>query len=199
MKETMKRTVLVGMAALLFMSIIVAGAFAFSGFERKGNPDALRMQDCSGAMSAARSDATHPLLHTNAVLAAINNSDYQAYLLALDESWTAYKAEWTQEKFDALVTKREQREENRLAMETHKKKVQQALAENNYSAWKEAMTERARGTALTDAITEDNFATFVAMHDAMQTGDVEKAQQLAEELGIGDSFQGMSFQGMHVR
>jgi len=59
--------------------------------------------------------------------------------------------------------------------------VEAALEDGDYEAWAVLMDGRGR---VADVVTEDSFDTFVAMHEAMEDGDVEEAQELREELGL---------------
>lgn len=60
--------------------------------------------------------------------------------------------------------------------------VEAALEAGDYEAWKELHGDRGR---IASVVTEENFATFVEMHEAMEDGDMEKAQELRTELGLG--------------
>ena len=60
--------------------------------------------------------------------------------------------------------------------------IEVALEEGDYDAWKELMGDRGR---IAEVVTEDNFDTFAAMHEAMEEGDTEEAAELREELGLG--------------
>ena len=59
--------------------------------------------------------------------------------------------------------------------------MQTALENGDYDAWKGIIDSRPR---ISDVITEDNFDQFVEMHQLMQDGDREGAQEIAEELGL---------------
>lgn len=60
--------------------------------------------------------------------------------------------------------------------------IEEAIESGDYDAWVELMDGRGR---ITTVVTEDNFETFAAMHEAMEDGDIEEAQALREELGLG--------------
>lgn len=60
--------------------------------------------------------------------------------------------------------------------------MQTAFENGDYAAWKELMGDRGRVTQL---VTEENFPTFVEMHDLMVAGDTEGAKTLRAELGLG--------------
>ena len=64
----------------------------------------------------------------------------------------------------------------------NKPEVMEAIEAGDYNAWKELMGDR--GPAQT--ITEENFGTFVEMHNLMVAGDKEAAQALRDELGLQD-------------
>ena len=62
--------------------------------------------------------------------------------------------------------------------------VEKAIEANDYAAFR-AIHEKYGMAGMMQGITEANFPTFVAMHEAMQTGDYAKATQLHQELGLG--------------
>lgn len=64
--------------------------------------------------------------------------------------------------------------------ETHDA-VEAALEAGDYDAWKALMGDR--GPA--QVVTEENFSTFVDLHNAMEAGDTAKAEELRAELGLG--------------
>lgn len=67
--------------------------------------------------------------------------------------------------------------------ERHNSMVE-AFKNKDYEAWKDIMSERGRSRVV-EVITEENFETFVQMHNLMIEGDTEKAQELRQELGLG--------------
>ncbi len=73
--------------------------------------------------------------------------------------------------------------------------VEKAMEDGDYEAWKELHGGRGR---IASVVNEDNFDTFVAMHEAMESGDTEKAAELREELGLNASgHRGGGRGGMH--
>jgi RNA polymerase sigma factor (sigma-70 family) len=60
--------------------------------------------------------------------------------------------------------------------------IEDAINNGDYEEWSNLMDGRGR---ISDVVTEDNFDTFVAMHEAVEEGDYEKAQELREDLGLG--------------
>ncbi|MBP9749917.1 MAG: hypothetical protein KBD21_04255 [Candidatus Pacebacteria bacterium] len=60
--------------------------------------------------------------------------------------------------------------------------MEEAMKAGDYDAWKELHGNRGR---ISQVVTEENFDTFVAMHEAMEAGDTAKAQELRTELGLG--------------
>lgn len=60
-----------------------------------------------------------------------------------------------------------------------REEVRTALENRDYNEWHTAITP-----PILDYINEDNFDTFADMHEAMQSGDQEKAEELREQLGL---------------
>lgn len=61
--------------------------------------------------------------------------------------------------------------------------MQQAIENDDYAAWKQAQTDQ--NNQMLSEMTEEKFEKMVEMHQARQSGDAEKAQALAKELGMG--------------
>jgi len=57
-----------------------------------------------------------------------------------------------------------------------------AFESNDYDAWYDLMAGRGR---VTQVINEDNFAKFAEAHELVEQGKVAEAQQLRQELGLG--------------
>lgn len=70
--------------------------------------------------------------------------------------------------------------------------VRQAIENDDYSSWKEAVDSRPK---ITDYINESNFDKFVEMHNLMQEGKADEANAIREELGLPDH--GFGFGGPH--
>ncbi len=67
--------------------------------------------------------------------------------------------------------------------------IEAALEGNEYDAWKALMGDK----PIAQKVTEENFATLVALHEAREEGDIEKVRALREELGLYGG------RGMHNR
>jgi Spy/CpxP family protein refolding chaperone len=70
----------------------------------------------------------------------------------------------------------------------HHEEIEQALENGDYASWKELRGDRGR---ISQVVTEQNFSTFVAMHEAMEAGDTAKANELRAELGLPEHGKGM--------
>lgn len=72
-----------------------------------------------------------------------------------------------------------------------------AIENGDYNTWVELATQKERTCVnMTDVINQDNFDEFSQMHQLMQDGDFEAAQQIREELGLPERGMGMGA-GMH--
>jgi hypothetical protein len=109
---------------------------------------------------------------------ALGNEDVREALEAGDyANWKEAKtAGLTEERFNQMKERHEQMSERREEME-------QAM-EQGYEVWKEAVADSPKGNHMTEVITEENFDTFVEMHEAKQSGDFETAKELAQEIGL---------------
>jgi hypothetical protein len=70
--------------------------------------------------------------------------------------------------------------------------MQKAFETNDYNAWKNLMQNRGRATQV---INENNFSKFSEAHKLALSGDLEGAQKIRQELGLG--LKNGSGQGMH--
>jgi hypothetical protein len=102
---------------------------------------------------------------------AIESGDYEA--------WSALgQKQFSEERFAERQARHAERAEHRAAMDA-------VLDSGDYDAWVAFMEENPRNPKMAEVITEDNFDTFVRMHEAKENGDFETAQALASELGLG--------------
>ncbi|MBD3156727.1 hypothetical protein GF369_02760 [Candidatus Peregrinibacteria bacterium] len=75
-----------------------------------------------------------------------------------------------------------------------REEVQTALENRDYNAWHEAITP-----PVLDYINEENFDTFVDMHEAIQSKDMETANSLREQLGLPERQAPQNGQGLKMR
>jgi len=147
---------------------------------------------------------------TDAIRQALETGDY--------ETWKeAITATLTEENFNMLVERHKEMSEEREFMKEHNEDVETAIEANDYAAWKAAMesteavesaerprinkenaeaNESIKWQKITEIITQENFDTYVKLYEARKSGDFETAQQLSEELGLGNE-PGMPCMGMH--
>jgi hypothetical protein len=57
-----------------------------------------------------------------------------------------------------------------------------AFETKDYTAWKNLMEGKGR---VTEVVNKDNFARFAEAHRVAQTGDIEGAKKIRQELGLG--------------
>ena len=117
-------------------------------------------------------------LGNEAAREALKAGDYATWKEAMN-------AELTEERFNQMVERHQMKQERMAEME-------QAM-EQGYEAWKQAVSDSPRGVHITGVITEDNFDTFVEIHEARKSGDIETAKELAEELGLERPAKGYGF------
>jgi len=105
---------------------------------------------------------------------ALENDDYATWSSLVQEQCTQ---NITEEHFEEMQEHYKENEEQRVA-------IDEAIENGDYDAWVELMSKDGRGNMITTKVTEDNFATFAEMHQAIQDGDFEKAEELRQELGL---------------
>ena len=78
--------------------------------------------------------------------------------------------------------------------------MENAFETNNYEAWKNLMDGRGR---VSQVITKDNFEKFASAHKLAESGDLEGAKKIRQELGLnlqdgsGRNMQNKFTNGMH--
>lgn len=60
--------------------------------------------------------------------------------------------------------------------------MEKAFESNDYTAWKDLMQNRGR---VAQVVNKDNFAKFAEAHRLALKGDMEGAQKIRQELGLG--------------
>lgn len=143
-----------------------------------------------GGFMGGMNDDEHSAIQT-----AIQNNDYATWKSAIESTLT-------EERFQELRTREAEMQTKRTDMETRRAAIEAALNAKDYAAWKEAIGSSGSESKLADVITEENFSLYVDMHEAMKSGDFEKAKEIREDLGLseGHSFGtgfGMMKRGMH--
>lgn len=62
--------------------------------------------------------------------------------------------------------------------------VQQAIENGDYDAWVELTQDHPQAAKMLENINAENFHLLNEMHQARQDGDMERAKEIADELGI---------------
>ena len=115
---------------------------------------------------------------------ALENKDFDAWKEAVSEKSDSRISSITQDDFDRMVERYEANAEKRAEWEEKMAPVKEAIENRDYEAWRTAVEDLEWKRGKLDIINEDNFDTYVDMHEAKQNGDYEKARELAEELGL---------------
>ena len=127
-----------------------------------------------GAVSAFAADTDEEMrVDLTAVHAALDASDYDAFVEALSVIDARAAAQMTEETFATILARYE-----------HKEAVQDIIETGSYDEWVSAMSEVRGGAALVEVTSEDEWETFQALHDARAAGDIDTAKELATEIGL---------------
>jgi len=70
-----------------------------------------------------------------------------------------------------------------LANSERHTQMEQAFANNDYTAWKNLMNGRGR---VTEVVSQNNFSRFAEMHKLTEEGKTAEAQKIRTELGLGN-------------
>lgn len=66
----------------------------------------------------------------------------------------------------------------------HRQEAIEALENEDFDEWKEAISQDGREPKVLETINEENFDKFVEMHKLMQDGETEEAEAIRAELGL---------------
>ena len=104
------------------------------------------------------------------IFQALKDGDYEAFMDAMDED--------TFNEFRNME-KHFHKPKHRIP-----KEILEALDSGDYYTFVETIESFEVVPEAFEIVTEENFDTFVAMHQAMKDGDRETAKALADELGL---------------
>lgn len=121
-----------------------------------------------------------------AVDEALESGDYSTWKSAMIEGLS-------EERFEQMRERHGEISEHRAEMEQHREEMQAAVEGGDYETWVALHESKPRTPPF--ELTQENFDLFVQMHFAQQDGDYETAQELREELGLGERGPGMGFGG----
>lgn len=129
----------------------------------------------------------------DAAKAALDAGDYAAFTAAVkdSDSKAGRWSELTEEQFNKMVEQQKEMETKRAAMQEQMDAVNAALDAGDYSAWQKAISGLKQAPGFAEKITEENFDTYVKLHQAQK-----EVRKLAEELGIDGPGMGHGFQDM---
>ena len=120
-----------------------------------------------------------------AIQEAVQNNDYEAWASLM-------QARITQENFNKLAEKQKEIAENHAETSEHRfqmiekmQAIETAIKNSDYDAWYAAISDSGL-SRITETINKENFPVYVQLHEAMQSRDIETAQQLSEELGLDE-------------
>ena len=151
----MNKTTMLVVAGLLMIGLIASAGIvsAFGGRFYGGDSDA-----------------------REAIRQAVENNDYDAWKDAMSGTIT-------EDKFNKILERHESMSERRGMVKERRDAVEQALETGDYNAWKSAIEGFERTGRIADKITEDNFGTFVKLHEARQNSDYETVKELGFDKG----------------
>ncbi|MBW2986030.1 hypothetical protein KY333_01540 [Candidatus Woesearchaeota archaeon] len=161
----MRKAPMLGILAVLLVGVIAIGAFAFP-FGEKGQ---------GGGM----------LYSNDAAKTALDTGDYNAFVSAMEEnSMSGRFSELTEARFNEMVERNNQREEQMSAMQETRDAIHNALESGDYDAWHTAVSSLEPVPELVAKITPENFGTYLELHQAKESKDWKTVKGLAEELGL---------------
>lgn len=126
----------------------------------------------SGAFASPLGDYGKRMAHgSEAIKDALKDGDYDAYLNALEET---DRGPMDEETFDERSARFQEMEEKRA-------EVTAAIESGDYETWLSVIEGSPMKDRLTDVITEDNFDTFVELHEANTDGDYETSKNVTND------------------
>ena len=140
----------------------------------------------SGAFAMSEDETVHVETEDFGLRESFYNEDYESYLTAWENFYINNKL--TEDEFNEIVDKHQQMKEN-------KEEINAAM-EEGYDSWLEVVESLERTPKFVEVIDEDNFDTFVEMHNALQEKDFDTAKELSDELGL-DNYKKPFWKGHH--
>ena len=119
---------------------------------------------------------------------AIQNNDYNTWKQAMTPNLS-------QDRFNTLVAQYQKREQMLADMNATRQKIDLAIQNNDYNAWLQAITVNGKTPKIAEKITQDNFATYVQLQQAIQNKDWATAKTLSAQLGINMPVKNPGFRG----
>jgi hypothetical protein len=180
----MKKMTVFMTLAILVASIVVGSVLATSfnyGREKVANES-----DVNG------SNINRYEYKNTALTAALQAGDYDAYIAALNESDRPFMMQnLTEEQFNERIAQFKELETERNVTMQYQTEIQGAIQANDYNAWYTAETGLEKELSITSKVTADNFDIYVAMHEAIDSGNYTQARELAQEIGISEGIGGL--------
>jgi hypothetical protein len=176
----MKKTTTFVMLAILIASIVGGSVLATSFSYERGKL-------ANGHAYNATIDKD------DALVTAMEAGDYDAYIAALDSNDRPYMMQnLTEEQFNERFAQFKELAAERNVTMQYQNEIQVALDAKDYSAWYTAETGLEKELSITSKVTEDNFDTYVAMHEAIDSGNYTQAREFAQEIGLSKGIGGYS-------
>lgn len=127
------------------------------------------------AVFADNGDDDHFGVDLTGIKDALEASNYEDFVSALSEIDEMAADKMNEDIFERVVANYEDMEA-----------VHDAIDNGEYQDWVDAMNEMPGGEALVEVITEDEWDQFKEFHSALEAGDKEQAEEIAEEIGLAD-------------
>jgi hypothetical protein len=209
----MKKTTIFGITAIFILGIIAAGAIAMPFGKDRGKfggndavQKAIEANDYNAFVAAQNGNSgrfgnitesqfteivqKHSQMEkmSDAVQKAIVTNDYEAFIAAHNGNFGRF-GNVTKSQFNDMVQKYAQMKK----MDQVREKMDQALNESDYQAWKGAVNSLDQKPFVAEKIlTQDDFNTLVQIYQARNTEKV-----LSQKLGIESDVPGCGLNNMH--
>ena len=157
----MSKKLLATGAVALFLLTVIPSTYAFgpsTRFARSGQVASENFQPKSE--------------NREAVQAAIEAEDYEAFVEATGREITA-------EQFEEILERHEEMEAQRAEREAEREAIQAAIEDGDYEEWFDLVSAKNPDAPILEKITVDNFSKFQELHELR-----EELRELQEELGI---------------
>jgi hypothetical protein len=120
----------------------------------------------------------------SAIIDAIKNNDYNAYLNALDVKWQAFRSTITPDVFNKMVQNYDNRTTQMQERQAANAQIVQAIKDDSYTEWQQAISALPNAPAFASKINSTNFDIYVQLYNAQQSKNFTEVKTLSSELGI---------------
>ncbi|MFC1810591.1 hypothetical protein ACFLZH_03765 [Patescibacteria group bacterium] len=180
-----------GLAAVFAFTTVFSVAMADEGFAPEDKPDRPQMEELKAAIASGDYNAFAEIAPEK-MLEQINADNFGRFVEMHEhlEAARQIAEELGLEKMGKMHQKGQMKGKMKGQMKETQKEMRAAIENNDYNAFAEVAPEK-----MLEFINADNFHLLVELHEAKESGDFERAKELAAEIGFPEKPEGFEKPG----